>query len=78
MTLNERVDYFGQTVNIAARVQGLADAGEIVLTDDVFAVPGAAALLHDMSLEVSDARLKGVAGDIRVHRIAASPPARGA
>ena len=26
VTLNDRLDYFGQTVNIAARVQGLADA----------------------------------------------------
>ena len=26
VTLNDRLDYFGQTVNIAARVQSLADA----------------------------------------------------
>jgi class 3 adenylate cyclase len=26
VTVNERIDYFGQTVNIAARVQALADA----------------------------------------------------
>jgi class 3 adenylate cyclase len=25
VTLNDRIDYFGQDVNIAARVQGLAD-----------------------------------------------------
>ena len=35
VTLNDRLDYFGQTVNIAARVQGLADAGEICLTQEV-------------------------------------------
>lgn len=29
---DQSLDYFGQTVNIAARVQGLADAGEICLT----------------------------------------------
>ncbi|MEK7484685.1 MAG: DUF5939 domain-containing protein [Planctomycetota bacterium] len=31
-----RLDYFGQTVNIAARVQGLAQAGEIWITDSIF------------------------------------------
>ena len=34
VTLNDRLDYFGQTVNIAARVQGVAGANEIVVTDD--------------------------------------------
>lgn len=33
---DERLDYFGQTVNIAARVQGLAQAGEIWLTEPIF------------------------------------------
>jgi class 3 adenylate cyclase len=33
--LNERLDYFGQTVNIAARVQGIADSRQIVCTDAV-------------------------------------------
>ena len=33
VVLNERQDYFGQTVNIAARVQGLATARSIFLLD---------------------------------------------
>ncbi len=77
VTLNERLDYFGQTVNIAARVQGLADAGEIVLTDEVLVAPGASALLDELGVAAEAARLKGVVGDIRVHRIAASPTCRG-
>ena len=36
VTLNERIDYFGQEVNIAARVQQLATAGEIVLSEAVY------------------------------------------
>ena len=32
MTLNERQDYFGQTVNIASRVQGLATSQSIFAT----------------------------------------------
>lgn len=37
---DDRLDYFGQTVNIAARVQALAQAGEIWLTDPVFQTDG--------------------------------------
>ncbi len=33
---DDKVDYFGQTVNIASRVQGLAKAGEIWITEPVF------------------------------------------
>ncbi len=31
VTLNDRLDYFGQTVNIAARLQGAASGGELVV-----------------------------------------------
>ena len=34
MNLNERQDYFGQTVNIASRVQGLAQTRSILATMD--------------------------------------------
>jgi class 3 adenylate cyclase len=37
---DDRVDYFGQTVNIASRVQGLAKAGEIWITEPVFRAIG--------------------------------------
>ena len=70
MTLNDRLDYFGQTVNIAARVQALAGAAEIVVTDDVLALPGAAELVAGLALEPSAVQLKGIAGDVAVHRVA--------
>ncbi len=44
VTLNDRLDYFGQTVNTASRVQGLAGAEEIYVTEEVFAFPGVKAL----------------------------------
>ncbi len=69
VTLNDRLDYFGQTVNIAARVQGLSAAGEIVVTEDVLALPGAAELVAELRIESEPVRLKGVAGDVRVHRV---------
>ena len=64
------VDYFGQTVNIAARVQGLADAGDICVTgalNDDDAIP---ALLHRSGYEGHSemATLKGVSAAERVYR----------
>ena len=39
VTLNERLDYFGRTVNLAARVQGLAAENEIYLSDEIYRLP---------------------------------------
>ena len=71
VTLNERRDYFGQTVNIAARVQALSGANEITLTDEILSVPGVAELLTGLETEPSAAQLKGIAGDVRVYRVLA-------
>lgn len=43
--LNDRQDYFGQTVNIASRVQGLADARAIFASRSVVENPAVAAVL---------------------------------
>ncbi len=43
---DERLDYFGQTVNIAARVQGLAKAEEIWLTEPIFQANGIIAIFN--------------------------------
>ena len=69
VTLNDRLDYFGQTVNTAARVEALAAAGEIVVTDDVLSLPGAAELVADLEMEKNAVELKGIAGDVIVHRL---------
>ena len=70
VTLNERLDYFGQTVNIAARVQQLADAGEIYISDDVHAAEGVAALIGALPVESKVSKLRGVQQDQRVFCIA--------
>jgi class 3 adenylate cyclase len=70
---NDRLDYFGQTVNIAARVQGIADANEIVITHPVFSAPRASEVMASAALEaVADrALLKGVDGEVSVYRLRA-------
>lgn len=69
VTLNERLDYFGQNVNIVARTQQLADGGEILVSQDVLDAPGVAELLTDASLQPSSGVMKGVAAEISVFRI---------
>lgn len=41
VTLNERLDYFGSTVNIAARLPGLAEGGEVVFSNEIRSDPEA-------------------------------------
>jgi class 3 adenylate cyclase len=67
VTLNDSLDFFGHTVNVAARVQGLADADEIFVTDDVFRADGVGGMLAGASAET--VRLRGLQSEIRVHRI---------
>jgi class 3 adenylate cyclase len=71
VTLNDRLDYFGQTVNIASRVQGLADAGEIYITDEAFDYPGVNAIVEQYECVPMQADVKGVRSQLKVHKIAA-------
>jgi class 3 adenylate cyclase len=59
---DERLDYFGQSVNLAARVQGLAQAGELWLTDAIFNHLGIPDSLRaaGLSAESQSAWLKGI------------------
>jgi class 3 adenylate cyclase len=66
---NGRPDYFGQTVNIAARVQALAEGDELVLTDVALRASEVGKLLepHAGRSQMSQAALKGVAEKVKVH-----------
>lgn len=69
VTLNENLDYFGQTVNIAARVQSFADAGEICLTEALYTCPAVRQLLAGHDVAEFDAPLRGVEGEAHVYRV---------
>ena len=60
VTLNDELDYFGQTVNIASRVQEMADAAEIWITEDVWRYPGVQALLEPYPAEPRTAEFRGI------------------
>ena len=70
VTLNGQLDYFGQTVNVASRIQGLASSNEICISDAMYRVPGAPELLAGYTLEGEPMRVKGVDREIVVYRIA--------
>jgi class 3 adenylate cyclase len=59
---NNQVDYFGRTVNIAARVQALASGGEIVCSEDFWKMPGVQDPLQARGLAArkESAELKGI------------------
>ncbi len=67
---DDRLDYFGQNVNVAARVQGLAQAGEIWLTEQIFDNPQVAELLGSSGYRVrkQSAMLRGVAQPTMVYQ----------
>lgn len=68
---NEQLDYFGQTVNIASRVQDVAQAGEIVCTEAVYHAPEVAAIIKRAGLraEPDQALLKGVGNPLAFYRL---------
>ncbi len=70
VTLNDNLDYFGQTVNVAARVQSLADAGDICVSEALYTAPGVRDLLSGREVAAFDASLRGVEGAASVYRIA--------
>ena len=53
--LNNSQDYFGQTVNVAARVQGLASSRTIFVTQPVIEDPNTARILERTELASIDA-----------------------
>jgi class 3 adenylate cyclase len=69
--LNERQDYFGQTVNIAARVQGLSTSHAIHITGPVIDAPAVAAMLDKAAITPiqKHAALRGIADKIVVYEI---------
>jgi class 3 adenylate cyclase len=71
VTLNDRLDYFGQTVNIAARVQSLADSRAIFVTKSVVANSQVSKILAESKIKLTEqsAALRGVADRMSVFQI---------
>jgi class 3 adenylate cyclase len=72
VNLNERQDYFGQTVNIASRVQGLAMSQSILATAPVVQNPRSASVLGSNGHKpVAQSRaLRGISSEVAIYEIA--------
>jgi class 3 adenylate cyclase len=69
VTLNGRLDYFGSTVNLAARLQGQSAGGDIVLSEAVATDPAVAALLEGLDCTSEATTLKGFDAPVDFRRI---------
>lgn len=69
VTLNERFDYFGSTVNLAARMEGQSRGGDLIISGRLASDPSVAALLDGLDLRAEAATLKGFAEPIAYCRV---------
>lgn len=68
MTANDHLDYFGRTVNLAARVADQSRGGDVVIRQDVLD-QSAFGGRDDITTESFTARLRGLAHDQRLVRL---------
>jgi class 3 adenylate cyclase len=71
VVLNEQQDYFGQTVNVASRVQNLAVSRSILVTGSVMHYPQSSALMktHGLTPVARKDTLRGIANAMAVFEI---------
>jgi class 3 adenylate cyclase len=69
VTLNERLDYFGSSVNLASRLDGLAQGGEIVLTDAVFADLDLQEIVSPYQVEAFQTTVRGLSQTLTAYRL---------
>jgi class 3 adenylate cyclase len=69
VTLNDRLDYFGTTVNLAARLQAESRGDDIVLSGEIVEDPEASKLLAGLLLAAEFAPIKGFEEPIRFWRL---------
>jgi len=69
VTLNQRLDYFGTSVNVASRLGDLAGGGETVFTEAVAGEPGVQALVTAHRASRFETPVRGLAQPMLVYRV---------
>lgn len=71
VTLNNRIDYFGRTVNIAARTQAVSGPGQLSMAESFIRAPGVKeALLERVSqVKRGTVTMKGIDTPVPVYRV---------
>ncbi|OOK73386.1 adenylate and Guanylate cyclase catalytic domain protein [Mycobacterium kansasii] len=72
VTLNDRLDYFGSTVNMAARLQGQSAGDDIVLSHAVANDPAVREIVADVPQRHETVMLKGFAAPVGFVRLLTS------
>ena len=78
--MNDRLDYFGSTVNIASRLQHLSEGGDVIISETVYGDAEVAQQLEkantELTIEQLEVRLKGFDDQcFALKRITPSAPA---
>ena len=71
VNLNDRLDYFGTTVNMAARLEGQSEGGDVVISEVVLGDSEVSDLLASKPLQMTsfEANIKGFDEHFRLHRL---------
>jgi len=69
VNLNDRLDYFGGTVNLAARLQGESRGGDVVISAPLAAIAEAAAVMAGRRPCPETARLRGLVEPVAFIRL---------
>ncbi|HUX21886.1 MAG TPA: adenylate/guanylate cyclase domain-containing protein [Spirochaetia bacterium] len=79
VNLNNRIDYFGQSVNMAARIQNSAEGGEVVISETVRRDSASIAALRGQvsSLTKREVALKGISESQSIYRLNFAIPISG-
>lgn len=69
VTLNDRLDFFGTTINEAARIESTCDANELVLSEPAMNAAGVRECLEGRAINPFDAALKGLRDTYHLYRV---------
>jgi len=71
VTLNDRLDYFGRTVNLAARLQNESRGGDIVISEEMAQDPAVMILLEGLAPVAEYVLVKGFRERVALRRVPA-------
>lgn len=77
VNLNEKLDYFGTTINMAARLQALSQGGDIVFSTWMVADPAVREILGAFQLAKESQMIPGFGEPVTVHRLTTEALASG-
>jgi class 3 adenylate cyclase len=71
VTLNDRLDYFGSTINKASRLEGFSSGEDVIISKAVYEDPEVDGLLHSgsFSAEVFETQIKGFDDQFALYRV---------